>query len=88
MPESVTYRVSSYYKLAKGEAGVTSESSLRLDAAEALSWILSDMPDEAYEAVHDQSAADWHKVTITIDWTKVPDSVRAPKLPTRNGRRI
>lgn len=88
MPENVTYRVSTYYKLAKGETGITNVSSRRLDAATALTWILDDLPEDAWDVSHGGSDGDWHKVTLTIDWAKVPDSVRKPKFPTRNGRRI
>lgn len=92
MPESVTYRVQTYYKLAKGETGITNVSSRRLDAAAALSWILADLDSEeceAYAVTHEDSGEPGlNVVTVKIDWSKVPDSVRNPKFPTRNGRRL
>jgi hypothetical protein len=89
MPEAVTYRVSTYYKLAKDETGLTQISSLRLDAAGALQWVLSELPDDAWDVERtrdDPGDPDWDIVTIKIDWTKVPDSIRAPKMPAQRRR--
>jgi hypothetical protein len=89
MPEATTYRVQAYYKLARDEHGMTQVSSLRLDAASAIGFILADLPDDAWSVEHkDSGEPGWDIVTAVIDWSKVPEHLRAPKLPTRNGRRI
>ena len=84
MPEAVSFRVTSYWKLAKDEPGMTQAGSLRLTLAQALNWILAELPDDAWTVSHeDTSEAPWEKVTLTIDWSKIPDSIRDPKLPAR-----
>jgi hypothetical protein len=87
--EAVTYRVSTYYKRPKGQPGVTSLSSGRLSAGEALTWIVNDLPDDALTVTREQpEGADDDIVTLVIDWNKVPASIASPKIPTRNGRRL
>lgn len=78
MPEAVSFRVTTYHKLAKGETGLTQLASARIDAGAALDWILAEFPDEAVTFTLDAS-----KVTIAIDWAAVPDSLRFPKLTAR-----
>lgn len=84
MPESTTFQVTTRHKLAKGETGITTASTVQIDAAMAIGWILDEFPDDSFRTA--QSASDdpdWAVVTLTIDWSKVPDSIRAPKLPAR-----
>lgn len=84
MPEAVSFKVTTYYKLAKGETGLTNIASRRVDVGTALNWIFDELPGEAWDVKHAPSAEDdWDVVTLTIDWSKVPDSIRAPKLPAR-----
>ena len=79
MPEAVTFTVNTYVKLAKDETGLTNMASRRIGASQALDWILSEFPEDAvnYEALPGGAER------ITIDWAKVPDSIRAPKVPAR-----
>ena len=84
MPESVTFQVTTYTKLAKDETGMTQMGTVRVDAAAALHWILCELPDEAWNVTRQSVlGSEWDKVLLTIDWSKVPDSIRAPKLPAR-----
>lgn len=88
MPEAVTFKITTYYKLGRDETGLTQFSSRRLTAAQAIQWIMGEFPDETWEVVHDDppEGEDWHKLALTIDWTKVPDEVRDPKLPRGHWR--
>jgi hypothetical protein len=83
MPDAVSFRVTTYRKLAKDETGMTQMGSVRVDAAAALMWILDELPDDAWDVTHEDPDKQWHAVTLRIDWAKVPDSIRDPKLPAR-----
>lgn len=85
MAEAITFKVVTYRKLAKDETGLTQIASNRVDLATALNWILDELPDDAWNVEHTDDSGDpgWDKVTLTLDWSKVPDSIRAPKLPAR-----
>lgn len=84
MPEAITFKVTTYRKLAKDETGMTQMGTVRVDLATALGWILDELPDEAWHVDHEPSSEDgWDVVTLRLDWSKVPDSVRSPKLPVR-----
>jgi hypothetical protein len=84
MPEAVTFKITTYSKLAKGETGITQLGSLRVDAGTALMWILDELPDDAWDVQHEPSAEPgWDVVTLRLDWSRVPDSIRAPQLPAR-----
>ncbi len=78
MPESVSFRITTYRKLAKGETGLTSMSSVRLAASEVLDWVLDVIPDEALTVSFDGPVT-----TTVIDWSKVPPSIRSPRMPGR-----
>jgi hypothetical protein len=87
MPEAVSARVTIYRKLAKGETGLTQLASVRVNLGTALQWILEEMPDEAWEISREKSEdRAWDIVTLRLDWSKVPDSIRAPVLPKPRGR--
>lgn len=84
MPEAVSFRVSTYWKLAREEAGLTTASSVRLTLAQALNWIMDELPDDAWTVTYEDTDEEpWEKVTLVIDWSLVPDSVRKPVLPAR-----
>ena len=87
MPESVSFIVSTYYKLAKGETGLTNMATRRVDAGTALTWILNEIPDEALTVTREPSGENgWDIVSLRLDCSKVPDSVRLPKLPAARRR--
>jgi hypothetical protein len=91
MPEAVSFTVTTYRKLAKGETGLTRLGSSRLVLADAISWVLQEMPDDAFRIAYldadgnelpdEIDVSDYCR--LDIDWTKVPESVRDPKLPAR-----
>lgn len=81
--EAVSFRVTTYRKLPKGEPGVTLVASQRLNAAQALEWILDELPDDAWSVEHDDSVVPGGKITLHLNWSKVPDSIRKPALPAR-----
>ena len=89
MPDAVSFIVTTYRKLAKGETGFTQMGSLRVPASTAIGWILDELPDEAVKVTYpralrrDGSDEAYSMTRITIDWLKVPDAVRHPKLPAR-----
>jgi hypothetical protein len=84
MPEATTFRVTTRHKLAKGEAGITTVSSVQVDAAAALGWILDEFPEDSWTVTHATPEGCEHDaVTLVIDWNKVPESIRAPKIPAR-----
>lgn len=85
MPEAVSFKVTTYRKLAKDEKGYTQLASQRIDAAAAVMWILYELPEDAWDVEHTDSAeSGWDVITLRLDWSKVPDSIRAPKLPARH----
>jgi hypothetical protein len=65
----VSFRVSSYYKRGRGEAGITSMESIRMDFRSALKWILEELPADAYSVM---AAPDGDKTVITINWDLIP----------------
>jgi hypothetical protein len=71
----VSFRVSTYYKLPRGQAGITHLDSQRLNLGEALDWIAAELPEDAVTITPETDEGD--KVTIVIDWAKVPDEIRA-----------
>jgi hypothetical protein len=90
LPDAITFKVDAYYKLAKGETGLTNASTYRCAAAEALDFVVSHLPDGVtVEYLGDDGKpipgddAESDVVRLTIDWTKVPDAVRSPVLPAR-----
>lgn len=68
----VSFKVTTYVKRARGAAGPTQIGSKRLSIAEALQWVLQELPDEAWE-VQRATPENGDTVTLTVDWTKVPD---------------
>ena len=76
MPESVSFKVDAYYKLAKGETGVTHLQTVRIAASQVIDWILDHLPDEAVTV----SGIPGGPMTTVIDWSKVPEHTRHPKL--------
>ena len=95
MPDAVSFVVTTYYKLAKDETGVTRQGTVRIPLGTALEWVLRELPDDAFKVFYLDSdgnpMAEWtgpespvsDHVRMEIDWTKVPDSIRDPVLPAR-----
>ena len=79
MPESVSFRVTTYKKLAKGESGLTRMNSNRIAASELIGWALGELPEDAFTVAQDENDVS----TIVIDWAKVPDFIRNPEMPGR-----
>jgi len=90
MAESVSFRITTYRKLGRGETGITQAGSRRIALSAVLDWILSELPDEAVSISHSSESEAYPRsgpardvVSIAIDWNKVPDSVRHPRIPRR-----
>ena len=84
MPVNTTFQVTTRHKLAKDETGITTMSTVQIAAADALAWILDEFPDGSCKVMHTTpEGCEWDVVTLVIDWNKVPESIRAPKLPAR-----
>lgn len=80
MPESVSFKVATYRKLAKDEHGFTQMSSVRIAASQVIDWVLAELPEDAVTISHDETG---EISTTVIDWGKVPEAIRHPKLPAR-----
>jgi hypothetical protein len=74
MTAKVSFRVTTYFKRPRGEAGITQLNSCRLSLGDALNMVLNEIPGEAITIDHDGFTGDI--VTIVIDWPKVPDEIR------------
>jgi hypothetical protein len=83
MPEAVSFKVDAYYKLSKGETGLTRVSTVRIPASEVIDWVLEHLPDEAVTIRHDETG---NICTTVIDWSKVPEHTRHPNLMARRRR--
>ncbi len=72
----VSFRVTTYKRLKRNEAGLTKIESRRLNLGDALDMVLAALPDEAVTITSDLD--DGHdSVTVVIDWLKVPTDIRA-----------
>lgn len=76
-----TFRVTTYWKRKRNEAGMTQKGSKRLTIGQALNWICDELPDEAWDVEHldtehPDAAEGRDRVRITIDWSKVPDEIQ------------
>lgn len=71
-PVPVEFKITTYYKLKRGQFGPTSMTSKRLVLGRALDWVLGEFPDEAVII----SNHDPDLTTVTIDWSKVPPEIR------------
>lgn len=75
MSAKVTFQITTYYKRPRNEPGVTRAGSVRLALGEALDWVIGELPEDAIKITPETDEGD--SVTIVIDWTKVPDEIRA-----------
>lgn len=73
----ITFRLTTYRKLRQGEHGITSWSTKRVAASEALEVILGQLPEDALQ-IDLNSDANGDVTTVRIDWSKVPGEIRYP----------
>jgi hypothetical protein len=76
MTAPVSFRISTYWKRPRDEAGLTQLDSRRMSIGEALDWVLRELPDEAVTITPDVEGGH-DAVTLRIDWSRVPDEIRA-----------
>lgn len=69
----VSFRLSTYWRLPKGQAGVSQTGSGRLALPEVLDLLLQHLTEEE-AAISSNGTA----VVLTIDWSKVPMEVLNP----------
>lgn len=69
----VSFRLSTYWKLGKGQHGVTHVDSRRISLGEAIGLLL-DQLTEGEAATETKDGV----TTIVIDWSKVPQEIRDP----------
>lgn len=69
----VSFRLSTYWKLARGQYGPTHIDSRRLCLSEVLDVALQQLSDEECTMSTNGSVT-----TIVIDWSKVPQEIRDP----------
>lgn len=70
----LTFVITTYWKRARSQSGLTSMKSRRLAIGDALNWVLDELPEDAAAITHDGNTA-----TLVIDWDKVPDEIRLGK---------
>lgn len=75
MSSKVSFRITTYWKRPRGEAGLTRMSSKRLALGQALDWILAELPYEAVTVTPDTEGGN-DAVTLRIDWSQVPAGIR------------
>lgn len=73
MTTPVTFRVTTYYKRKRNEAGLTQLASTRITMGQALDWLLRELPDDSVRISHDATG---EEVTVTINWSRVPEVIR------------
>jgi hypothetical protein len=87
MIDAYSYVVRACYKRPRGEPGLTQATTRRITASQALHFILDEMNDAVLETNGPDGAPavtasrEGMVSVITIDWSKLPDSVTRPKLP-------
>lgn len=80
MPDAVSFTVHVYYKLAKGETGLTHAQTVRIPASAVLDFALDHLPEGAVTVSHDETG---DITTTVVDWSKVPEHTRRPNLLAR-----
>jgi hypothetical protein len=76
-----TYRITTYIKIPRGQTGLTQLASKRLNVAQALDWLLSDLDADATTVSHDGDMT-----TIEIDWRQLAAAHNV--TPVEAGRRV
>lgn len=69
----LSFRLDTYWKRPRGEAGPTSMSSRRLALPEVLELLLQQLTDDEYSMTRSGTVT-----TLVIDWSKVPEEIRDP----------
>lgn len=75
MTTPVSFRVTTYYKRKRNEAGLTQLASTRITMGEALDWVIGELPDDAIRITHEGE-----EVSLIINWSRVPDEIRTGGL--------
>ena len=69
----VSFRVSTYWKLPRGTAGVTQVDSKRVSLPQALLLLFQQLSEQEMTLTDEGQVT-----TIVIDWSKVPEEIRDP----------
>jgi len=69
----VTFRITTYYKRKRNEAGLTQLASTRINMGQALDWLIAELPADAIRIGYSENR---EEVTFTINWSKVPAQIR------------
>jgi hypothetical protein len=81
MPTSLTHQITTRYKLAKDEHGMTQLGTRQMGSGTAIQWILDTLLDANEDAVEIAHENDGKTAIITIHWDKLPEYARNPKIP-------
>ena len=73
MTVPVTFRITTYYKRKRNEAGLTQLASTRINMGQALDWLIAELPADAMRIGYSENR---EEVTFTINWSKVPAQIR------------
>lgn len=73
MTVPVTFRITTYYKRKRNEAGLTQLASTRINMGQALDWLIAELPADAIRIGYSENR---EEVTFTINWSKVPAQIR------------
>jgi hypothetical protein len=66
MESSPTFRITTYYKLPRGEPGIRQLGSKRLNVLQALDWVLNGLPEDALTVEYPEG-----EIVVRIDVAKV-----------------
>lgn len=69
-----TFRITTYWKRPRGQPGITQLASRRLTPAEALQWVLDELPEDAVSAIPGTGTL----LVLTIDAAKLNDKTPGP----------
>jgi hypothetical protein len=81
MPTSLTHQITTRYKLAKEEHGLTVLNTRQMGSGTAIQWILDTLMEANEAAVEVAHENDGKTAIIKIHWDKLPEYVSSPKIP-------
>lgn len=70
MSAIISHRITTYFKLPKGETGLTQLGTKRINTLQALDWIIEHAPDGAF----DVEPGGGDKVIVIVDLKRLQDS--------------